>query len=99
MRTTLFLAATLAASACGYSEAKFENKFEKVFCDKLAECSGMSCDGIEREEPVEACDFDPSAAKDCIDGNWTCASFFGMQFPSPPAACGRVYTDCPTDDD
>ncbi|TVQ89197.1 MAG: hypothetical protein EA397_15590 [Deltaproteobacteria bacterium] len=102
MKKLMLVSAVIFAAACGLSESKFNDEFGEKFCEMLEECSegDMECeDGDADEGDVEdhGCDYNADAAKDCLDGEWGCseATEFFPSFPEPPAACGRVLTNCP----
>lgn len=101
---TLFALPLLVA--CGYSESKFEEDFAAAFCDKATELDCGEC--VEATGTTTAttgtdaaeCDYDSKAAKDCIDGEWTCTEITvpgadPILFVTPPDICLDVY-DCGT---
>lgn len=79
-------------TGCGMSEEKFMEEFEAKFCEKLEECGDFSCDdatGTTATGTEMTCEnYDKAAAKDCINGEWTCDADFG--FPIPPTVCNDV---------
>jgi hypothetical protein len=92
--------------ACGYSESKFEDDFAAAFCDKATELDCGECIEVTGDTTTTTtmdaadCDYDSKAAKDCVDGEWTCTEITvpgadPIQFVTPPAICADVY-DCGT---
>lgn len=82
----------------GVNENNFGEKYVEKYCAEYEDCSGESdCPlttmatptGYTPPTPAE-CDFDQAAADDCIDGEWTCDSFYGFTVVIPPPACCAV---------
>jgi hypothetical protein len=92
MRTLVVV--PLLSAGC-LSQAAFEEKYAAKLCEEFESCvtsAEATCDELTTTtaEPVE-CEFDRSAARDCLKGVWTCDSQFeGYEFPIPPAACASV---------
>ncbi len=87
---TLFASAVLF-TACGYSEDKFAEDFADKLCETCSDyCATATTTGTTTGGTDDACDFDSKAAKDCIDGAWTCEDLYGFQIPSLPDACADV---------
>lgn len=105
MRNAIMFPALFLAVACGYSEEKYADDYVEKFCAEWADCApdGSSCPVSNSEAecpegetcPEFTCDFNADAAKDCIDGAWTCNDEFeGFEFPEGPSACNNVFTNC-----
>ena len=87
-------------TACGgRKDNKFNQQFGNELCDAYTECRpDVECDpGNGDDEETADCDFDKSAAKECLDGPFTCMDEFGegYEYIAVPDVCGTVYTDCP----
>jgi len=95
----IFLASLLAlgASACSFSESKFEKKASEASCEWTVECfEGVFADVdacLEADSEMsdtDSCEYDSKAAKDCVDAieELTCDDT-GL-----PSVCNDVYTNC-----
>lgn len=93
MRNLMVISSLFFVAACGLSQEKFEEQFAEKFCEEWAACNTTTeCPtGTGTGTGTTECDFDKAAAKDCLDGEWTCNTDFpGFEFPVPPAACADV---------
>ena len=95
----LFISAALLLAACGPSEDSFADDFLANACDAACDDSEFYCnpgdsttDGTSSVE----CDFDKKAAKDCLNGEFTCDGEEGATYTVAPAACDytKIYTNC-----
>lgn len=87
----------LGASACGFSESKYEKRASEASCQWAVDCFELfsdvdACLDADSGEEVDtsSCEYDADKAKECVDGleALTCDD------TAPPAACGEVYTNC-----
>jgi hypothetical protein len=72
---------------------EFEEEFVDLFCSEWEACNtATSCPTSEgTSSGTQDCDFDPDAARECLDGEWLCNEEFpGFEFPVAPAACSSV---------
>ncbi len=102
MRVAPLISLVLLASACGYSEKKFEVIAVVDFCDLNADCTQIvdsdTCVDIVRTMDRSKCDYDPKAAKDCAKllEESSCVDngdvgTFSLDYPEP---CDLVYDGC-----
>lgn len=102
MKNLTAIASLAFLAACGISEESFAEKYADKFCEVSEDlscgdwCGDTSGTGTTTATTSNDCDFDSAAAKDCLNGEWTCNSDFDpILFPEGPAACLEVY-DCGT---
>ena len=92
-------------SACGMKEDKFKEQYIDASCQTLMECDEFTAAlfggdvetcktlfSLAWSESTSGCEYDSSAAKECIDG------IEGLECDgSAPGACEEVYTggSCP----
>ena len=95
------LAWTLAHSPIvrAQSESEFMEQLPGAACPLLQECSSFTCDEVWFPyEDVDDCDYDASAAGDCL-GELEAASCNGLLNDGFPAACDDAYGCTPCLDD
>jgi hypothetical protein len=66
-------------------------------CDLFVSCNpDFDCSVIGESDPSDFadCTFDPVAALECMEGEWTCEGEGEFAYVLPPEICGFVY-DCP----
>ena len=96
MRNLIYTSALLSMVGCGISEDKFNEEFAAKYCEEQAICNPeMACGDATGTTTtgtvVVECDFDKAAAKDCLNGTWSCNDDFpGFEFAVPPSVCGSV---------
>ncbi|MEQ1505119.1 MAG: hypothetical protein ABMB14_22990 [Myxococcota bacterium] len=83
-------AGALAVGGCLSYDQFVERKNERQ-CEEQANCNpGIDCVEDTAIDPDD-CDFDRSAAHECLTGTWTCDDrFVGFEVPIPPQACDAV---------
>jgi hypothetical protein len=90
------------ASACGYSEKKFQVETIPEFCSLNANCTeiidAVACIDSLRTVDRSTCDYDPKAAKECqqLLEEATCEDNgdIGTYSLLYPESCDRVYDGC-----
>jgi hypothetical protein len=94
---TRVLGALLASVVAGcLSYDAFLEKKSNKYCEELAKCNPETpCEipaGVDTGSPAEEdCDYDAGAARDCLNGVWTCDDRFpGFEYPVPAQACFAV---------
>jgi hypothetical protein len=82
----------------GYTEAEFAQDLQRRVCEMIEECGGPECAYPDATATLSTatpgCDFDPVAARACIDEPWAC-TVTGSDFVPPPVcseACGGSTT-------
>jgi len=92
MRSILSLAPLLLISCLSYE--KYGERVSNKDCTEGRVCSeSYQCnfDPAEDLPAAEDCDFDRSAARDCLDAEWTCnTNFTGFEFAVRPTSCEAV---------
>ncbi|MBX2799137.1 MAG: hypothetical protein KTR31_15795 [Myxococcales bacterium] len=82
-----------AAGGC-LSEQAFEDRYIETRCAEQAACSPIGDGGDCQDFDIpnaDNCDFDRSAALDCLNGEWVCnLDNPGFEFTVPPIACDIV---------
>lgn len=81
-------------------ESDFRERYDRERCDAMEECACESFDTGDCEIEVdcdetdwpEGCLFDGQAARDCINGRFTCDVDGDSLELEAPAACARVYS-------
>jgi hypothetical protein len=101
MRVATLASLILAASACGYSEKKFQVNTIPNFCAANADCTGIfdaeTCIDTIRTVDRSKCDYDPKSAKECdqfLEEESTCVDngdigTFSLAYPK---ACDLIYS-------
>lgn len=82
----------LLCGGCLSYQSFLDQKNDK-FCEQYAVCNPDADCELPDEATVSdtGCDFDASAARDCLKGEWACnTSFPGYEYPSAPSACLSV---------
>lgn len=80
------------------SEEDFAADYMDKYCEELTtcgsefECADTTGTATGTTTSEITCEFDSAAAKDCLDGEWTCDDT--LKLPVPPSECGSVYTNC-----
>ena len=105
MSRFIMLGALVGLAGC-LNEDKFTEQYADAACAEQTICdeaiAELVCNPPAVDDAVEAvestCDFDKAAAKDCLDGAWSCSEF---DIAVPPSACANVCgsTDAGDDDD
>jgi hypothetical protein len=74
----------------GY-EGFLAKKYQKQ-CEVEATCNPeLDCESDTGDVPADQCDFDAGAARDCLNGVWTCNDqFVGFEQAVPPQICEVV---------
>ena len=83
----------LPIAGCLTYEAFLAKKYERQCEVELAaDCNpNLDCEQDTGDLPPEACDFDASAARECLNGVWTCdTSFVGFEHAIEPQICDLV---------
>ena len=101
MKNILGLLALTTLVGCSYSEDKFNDDSKQAGCAYLTDCTDQyddfeDCmDDDNTDDPDASCEYDSSAAKDCVDGleALTCEN----DFDDFPAVCLQVYVCDDTD--
>ena len=91
----LFISAALLLAACGPSEDSFSEDFLAAACDAGCEldsefyCNPPEATGTTDATTETECEFDKKAAKDCLNGEFTCDE---TGLTVAPAECANVYS-------
>ena len=109
MRNLVLAAATTLTLVGCLSQSAYEEKFVEKYCEEWKACNTATPDdcpmegsgtGTTTAEAEDNCDYDSGAAKDCLNGEWTCNDEFeGFEVPVPPAVCADVCGDVSGDTD
>ena len=98
MRWLSSLAPVLFVACLNYG--KFQDKYAEKDCEAGRACDeSYPCefDPAQDLPAEEDCDFDRSAARDCLTSEWTCNDTFPhFEYAVPPAACEAVCTTLQT---
>ena len=89
-------------TGCGWSEARFLTVGLEEWCTASADCEGTydvdACIDHIRAVDRDGCDYDPSAAAQCIDAldAATCEPLpaLGTFAFEPDPACDSIWVDC-----
>jgi len=97
--------AGVALAACGYEQADYALDYADATCAFTVQCYPDLYETLQACVDTAAvggtggdlCTYDPDAARACVSGVEEMGCPAEGALPEFPAACARVFTDCPMD--